>query len=142
MSQTAITVLIVAIVAVIVIVAIVAAASRARGSRMRDLPPESKERYLRTWQNIEARFIESPAEAVREADRAAVGILSERGVTLHDEGSIPNELRKAREAAASDRGQQGTEGMREAMVSYKHIVEDAIGDTSMMREGYRREVAS
>jgi hypothetical protein len=142
MTQTALTVLIVAIVAVIVIAAIVVVASRSRRSRLHELPPESKERYARMWHNVEARFVENPAEAVREADRAAVGVLSERGATLHDERSVPDELPKARESAASDRGRQGTEGMRQAMVYYKHIVEDAVGDTSRTGEAYKREVAS
>ncbi len=141
MSHTALTILIVAIIAAIVIIAIVVAATRNR-ARLRELPPESKDRYLRSWQAVEARFIDSPEEAVREADRIAVGVLSERGATLHDERSVPDDLRRARSAAASDKGRQGTEGMREAMVCYKRIVEDAIGDTSRTREGYRREVAS
>lgn len=141
MSQTALTVLIVAIVAVIVIIAIVVAATRSR-TRLRDLPPESKDKYRRSWQMVETRFIEDPADAVREADRVAVGVLSERGATLHDERGTPDELRKARECASSDQGRQGTEGMREAMVHYKRIVEDAVGDTSPTREDYRREVAS
>lgn len=141
MSHTALTILIVAIIAAIVIIAIVFAATRNR-VRLRELPPESKDRYLRSWQAVEARFIDSPEEAVREADRIAVGVLSERGSTLHDEKSVPDDLKRARSAAASDKGRQGTEGMREAMVCYKRIVEDAVGDTSRTREGYRREVAS
>ena len=91
---------------------------------------------------IESKFIENPAEAVREADRCVVGILSERGAKLHDDRSMPEDLRAARQATASDKGRQGTEGMREAMMHYKRVVEDAVGDTGKMREGYRREVAS
>lgn len=143
MSQTAIIVLVIAIVVVLAIIGIVLAATRGRGSRLRDLPPESKDRYVTMWQTIEAKFIENPGEAVREADRCAVGILSERGATLHDERSVPDELRQARQAAASDKGRQGTEGMREAMVHYKRLVEDAVGDLSKARDrSYRREVAS
>ena len=141
MSQTALVVLIVAIVVAIAIIAIVAAAGRKR-TRLRELPPESKDRYMRAWQAVEAKFIDDPQGAVAEADRIAVGILSERGATLHDDRSVPEDLRRARSAAASDKGRQGTEGMREAMVHYKRIVEDAVGDMSKMREGYRREVAS
>lgn len=141
MSYTALTILIVAIIAAIVIIGIVVAATRNR-VRLRQLPPESKDRYLRSWQAVEARFIDSPDEAVREADRIAVAILSERGATLQDERRVPEDLSRARSAAASDKGREGTEGMREAMVGYKRIVEDAVGDTSRMREDYRREVAS
>ncbi len=141
MSNTALIVLIVAIVVAIVIIGIVLAVTR-KGARLHDLPPESKDRYLRAWQGVEAKFIDNPEDAVRDADKVAVGVLSERGATLHDERSVPDDLRRARQAAASDKGRQGTEGMREAMVSYKRIVEDGVGDTRRAPEGYRREVAS
>lgn len=140
MSHTALIVLIVVVVAAIVIAGIVLAATRNR-MRLRDLPPESKDRYLRSWQGVEAKFIDNPEDAVRDADKVAVGVLSERGATLHDERSVPDDLRRARQAAASDKGREGTEGLREAMVCYKHIVEDGVGDTRRMREGHRREVA-
>lgn len=141
MSQTALIVLIVAIVVAVVVIALVVAATRGR-SRLRDLPPESKDRFARSWQSVETQFIENPRDAVREADRLAVMVLTERGATIHDDRTVPDELQKARQAAASDTGRGGTEGMREAMVHYKHIVEDGVGDTSRDRSTYRREVAS
>lgn len=141
MSQTALIVLVIAIVVVLAIVGIVLAARGGR-PRLHSLPPESRDRYARMWMAIESKFIENPAEAVREADRCVVGILSERGAKLHDDRSMPEDLRAARQATASDKGRQGTEGMREAMMHYKRVVEDAVGDTGKMREGYRREVAS
>ena len=91
---------------------------------------------------IEARFIEDPRGAVQEADKAAVMILGERGATLDDEKKVPHEMRMAREAAASDQGRQGTEGMRVAMVHYKRIVDDAVGSERMRRPEGLREVAS
>jgi hypothetical protein len=55
---------------------------------------------------------------------------------------VPDDLRKAREAASSDQGREGTEGMRMALVHYKKIVDDSVGETRLKREDYRREVAS
>ena len=143
MNQTVMIVLIVAVVAVIAI-ALIVALTRGRTSRLRPLPDESRDRFARSWKAVESRFIEDPAAAIREADRVAVMILSERGATLDDERSVPDEMRKAREAAASDDGRQGTEGMRRAMVHYKQIVDDAVGTTRLRQdeEEYRREVAS
>src|ERR1041384_4803647 len=70
-------------------------------------------------------------------------ILSERGATLDDTRSVPDDLRRAREAAASDEGRQGTEGMRRAMVHYKGIVDDAVGHSPKKADGeYRGEVPS
>jgi len=142
LTQTMIVVLVVVVVAVIAI-ALIAALARGRTRGLRPLPEESRDRFATTWRSIESRFIEDPAAAIREADKVAVMILSERGATLDDTRSVPDDLRQAREAAASDEGRQGTEGMRRAMVHYKGIVDDAVGTTRMKRdEEYRREVAS
>jgi hypothetical protein len=142
LTQTMIVVLVVVVVAVIVI-ALIAALARGRSRGLRPLPDESRDRFATSWKAIESRFIEDPAAAIREADKVAVMILSERGATLDDTRSVPDDLQKAREAAASDEGRQGTEGMRRAMVHYKGIVDDAVGTTRMKRdEDYRREVAS
>jgi len=133
-------VLVVAVV-VILAIALIVALTR-RSSRLRPLPAESRDRFARTWSNIESRFIEDPRAAVQEADRVAVLILSERGATMPDGRDVPQDLQHARAAASSDEGRQGTEGMRKAMVHYKHMVDDAIGTAKESREASRREVAS
>src|SRR4029077_1267794 len=105
-----------------------------RRSRLRPLPAESRDRFARTWSEIESRFIDDPHAAVQEADRVAVMILSERGATIPDGREVPEDLRHAREAARSDEGRQGTEGMRKAMVHYKRIVDDAVGTARDTRD--------
>lgn len=141
MSQTVIAIVVVAIVVVVAIALIVALTRR---SRLRALPPESRDKYARSWQAAETRFIEDPHGAVQDADRIAVMILGERGANLHDDRKAPEDLRQARAAGASDEGRQGTEGMRKAMVHYKRIIDDAIGrDAKRPREETtHREVAS
>ena len=142
MTET-LTVVLIVVVAALVAIALVVAMSRGRSKRLRPLPDESRDRFARSWKAIESRFIEDPAAAIREADKTVVMILSERGATLDDERSVPDELTKARQAASSDEGRQGTEGMRRAMVHYKGIVDDAVGTARMKRdEDYRPEVAS
>ncbi|OLD05425.1 MAG: hypothetical protein AUI87_04660 [Actinobacteria bacterium 13_1_40CM_3_66_19] len=126
---------------VILAIALIVALTR-RSSRLRPLPAESRDRFARTWSNIESRFIEDPRAAVQEADRAVVLILSERGATMPDGRDVPEDLQQAREAASSDGGRQETESMRKAMVHYKHIVDDAIGTAKETREASHREVAS
>lgn len=141
MSQTVIAIVVIAIVVVVAIALIVALTRR---SRLRALPPESRDKYARSWQAAETRFIDDPHGAVKEADRIAVMILSERGAAIHDDKKVPEDLKQARAAGASDEGRQGTEGMRKAMVHYKRIVEDAVGRDAKGRgeETPRREVAS
>jgi len=138
MTETVIVVLIAAI-AVILAIALIVTLAR-RSSRLRPLPAESRDRFSRSWDGIESRFIDDPRGAVQEADRIVVMILGERGATMPDGRDVPEDLRHARAAASSDEGRQGTEGMRKAMVHYKRIVVDAVGAPA--REATRREVAS
>ena len=142
MTQSTLLVLVIGIVVVLVVIGLIAALTRRRGPRLRALPDESRDRFARSWQAIEGRFIEDPRAAVQEADKTVVMILSERGATLDEHSHLPRDMRMAREAAASDQGRQGTEGMRVAMVHYKRVVDDAVGSERMRRGDYRREVAS
>lgn len=134
--------LLVLAIAVIVVVAVAVAVALSRRSKLRPLPEESRIRYARTWRDVENRFMDDPSGAVNEADRIAVMMLSERGATLSDPRNVPEDLRVAREAAAGDKGPQGTEGMRIALVHYKRMVDDGVGTTRPRREDQRREVAS
>ena len=142
MDQT--TTLVVVIVAIVLVAAIALIVALSRRSRLNSLPPESRDRYARSWQDVETRFIDDPHGAVQEADKLAVMMLGERGATMHDDRKVPADLRNAREAANSDEGRQGTEGMRKAMVLYRNLVEDGVGsDLKKRREDTgRREVAS
>jgi hypothetical protein len=140
MSQSLIVALIVIV--AIVVIAIVSVLSRTAGRpRLRPLPEESRERYARSWQAAEARFVTDPRGAVREADRTAVMVLGERGATLGDGKNVPDDLRRARDAARAGSDMHDTEGMRRAMVHYKRIVDDAIDPQRKEREVRRREIA-
>jgi len=135
--------LILIIVGIAVLLAIVVVAVMAtRRSRMRQLAPDSRQRYAAAWRVIETRFIEDPASAVQEADRLCVEILGERGATLEDERRVPSQLTAAREAARTEGGQGGTEGLRTAMLRYQEIVDDSVGeDLRKQQETHRPEVA-
>lgn len=110
---------------------------------MRSLPDETKRRYAESWRAIEMKFVENPQAAIREADNLAVSIIRERGGRMDDERHMPDELRRAREAARQgEGGREGTEGMRRAMLEYQGIVDDALGKSTRKSAGEnRREVA-
>ena len=143
MTQSTLVVIGIAIIALLIVIGIVAAMRGRMGMGLRKLPDESRDRYAHSWSNVEGRFIEDPRAAVQEADKVVVMMLSERGARLEDHKRVPEDLRKARECAASDQGRQGTEGMRQAMVHYKRLMDDAVGTSRETREeDRRREVAS
>ena len=142
MSSTTLLIVIVVVVAALIVIGVIAALMRR--SKLHDLPDESKARYAQQWRQTEARFIEDPRAAMRDADGLAVAILRERGEKM-DEQHVPKQLREAREAARTEGGgQPGTESMRRAMLEYQHIVDDALGGAAMRKHADRdnkREVA-
>jgi len=139
MTGTALVTLIVAVVVVLLLVGLGIGLMR---RRLRPLAPEVRDRYAQSWASIETRFIEEPAAAVQEADQLVLSILRDRGARMEDERSLPQGLRRAREAARTEEGNSGTEGLRKAMLEYKGVVDDAIGVKTRTAPESRREVAS
>jgi hypothetical protein len=139
MDQT--TLVIVGVVVLVVIVALLVLVGRSRRAPrpvLRPLSIEGRERYVSRWDQIEARFLDAPEEAVGEADALVLALLGERGHPLA-ENRLPDELRMARRNAS--RG--GTEGMRLAMLHYRAVVEEMaplVGTPEGLGEG-RRETA-
>ena len=137
-NSSSLLILIVGVVALLIVVGIAVAFSR---MRLRPLPDEAKGRYVEAWRGVQAKFIEDPAAAAREADELAVAILRERGAKM-DDRQIPSDLRRAREAGAGAEGQSETEAIRRAMLGYQAIVEDAVGGSMRKApEKANREVA-
>jgi len=131
------------LIAAVVVIVIALGVSMMRRGRLRSLPPELRSRHAQSWTAIQARFLSEPPAAVQEADQLAVSILRDRGAMMDDGRRLPDELRRAREAAASNEGQSGTEGLRKAMLQYQAIVDAAVGES--MRKSpdiQRKEVAS
>jgi hypothetical protein len=140
MSTDLLVVLAVLALAVVVILLVAGMARRGRVRSLTPLPQESRDRYLAEWEQIEARFIQSPEDAVREADALAMAVMRERGGSLRVK-DLPKEIRSARDAAANDRVDR-TEAMRRAMLHYRSAVEDVVGAEVKSRDrAGRREMA-
>ena len=108
---------------------------------LRPLPAEAMERYAGAWDRIEAHFMNAPEEAVREADALALALLAERQHPLAED-VLPNEMRRARRAAAGKEA-RGTEGLRRAMLHYRAVIEQmAVSPVERERARSRREIAS
>lgn len=134
------------ILAVIVIAVLVGAnrSGRLRRPNLRPLSPESRDRYASQWDRIETRFVDAPDEAVKEADALALAMLGEREHPLRDD-KLPMGMQKARRLANGREGRGGTEGMRQALLQYRNVIEEYAGPTDDRDDtarGDRREVAS
>lgn len=125
------------------IVVVLLVGGMVRRGRTRSLVPlqaESRDRYLAEWDQIETRFIESPQDAVREADALVMAVIRERGHSLR-ERDLPKEVRSARDVAASKKIDR-TEAMRRAMLHYRGAMEGAVGAEARSRDrAARRQMA-
>jgi hypothetical protein len=91
---------------------------------LRRLSTSARQRYITEWDNIETRFIDTPEEAVREAEVVVMSVLRERGHPLSDR-DLPNDVKRAHKQAYGSRDR--TEGMRQAMLHYRAVMERHIG---------------
>ncbi|MEU6392098.1 hypothetical protein [Streptomyces sp. NPDC046939] len=112
---------------------------RRHGSlRTRELDPAARERYRARWAAAQERFVESPSEAVAEAEALIADLAKERG--FPDAGRYDEQVealsvhhahhvhgyRRVHEAAHTGIG-AGTEELREAMVEARALFDDLTG---------------
>ncbi|WAX80324.1 hypothetical protein [Streptomyces sp. KMM 9044] len=111
--------------------------------RTRPLEPAEQERYEAGWTATQERFVESPREAVAEADRLLADLAAARGfpgggqyeeqlaaLSVHHAHHVDGYRRVHRVAQArvngGHEGGAGTEEMREAMVEARALFDDLV----------------
>jgi len=105
-----------------------------------------RERFIEAWRATQSRFVDAPAEAIKDADRLVSEVMRARGYPVGDfeqraaDISVDHPIvlenyRAAREIAlANERGEAGTEDLRQAIVHYRALFEDLL-------ETHEKEVA-
>jgi hypothetical protein len=106
---------------------------------LRALEPATLARHTESWRQTQARFVDAPAEAVREADRLVGQVMTDRGYPMDnfeqrsadisvDHPDVVENYRAAHGISlASDHGQATTEDLRQAMVHYRALFETLLG---------------
>jgi hypothetical protein len=102
------------------------------------LSPESRERYVETWQATQARFVDDPGDAVIEADFLIQQVMRERGYPVEDfeqraadvsvdHPEVVNNYRAAHGIAiAHGREKASTEDLRQAIVHYRSLFDELL----------------
>jgi hypothetical protein len=105
-----------------------------------------RERFIEAWRAAQSRFVDAPAEAIKDADRLVTEVMQARGYPVGDfeqraadisvdHPIVVENYRAARTIALrNERGEAGTEDLRQAIVHYRALFEELL-------ETREREVA-
>lgn len=105
---------------------------------IRPLEPSVKEGFIERWRDVQARFVDDPPRAVADADELLGEVLRTRGYPVADfdqrAGDIsvdhPNVVEHYRAgheiAVKHERGDAGTEDLRQAMIHYRALFDDLV----------------
>jgi hypothetical protein len=118
---------------------------RVEGFAIRPLAPTDRERCIASWRKVQAQFVDDPRSSVTQADQLLGDVMSTRGYSLSDfeqraaDISVNHPLvvenyRAAHEIAVRHaRGQASTEDLRQAMIHYRTLFDELVGEPEMAR---------
>jgi hypothetical protein len=107
---------------------------------LRPLSEESRRRYATAWEEIQAKFVDAPNDAVGEADRLVTELISERGYPTEnyeeqlahlsvEHARTLEHYRDAHEInMQNERGEASTEQLRVALVHYRALFSELLGE--------------
>jgi hypothetical protein len=117
-----------------------ARAARVRKYHLRALTLEEQTRFAADWRRVQAKFVDDPRGAAQGADDLLGEVMSVRGYPTTDidqrledlsvdHGDAVQNYRVARDIVRKHaRGDAGTEDMRQAMIHYRTLFEDLLGE--------------
>jgi len=123
---------------------------RVESFHVRAISPGDHVRFADSWRRIQSRFVDGPSSAVAEADKLLGDVMSTRGYPVSDfeqraaDISVDHPLvmenyRAAHEIALRQvKGQASTEDLRQAMIHYRTLFEELVGES----EGTQLKAAS
>ncbi|MGA9497390.1 MAG: hypothetical protein WA718_00475 [Terriglobales bacterium] len=111
---------------------------RVENLNIRDLDPIEHERFLKRWESVQSRFIDSPKGAVTEADDLVSSVMKARGYPVSDfdqraadvsvdHPRVVENYRSAHEIALRvGKDAATTEDLRTAMIHYRSLFEELV----------------
>ena len=113
-------------------------AQRVSRFNLRTLTTEQSDAFSREWRRIQTRFVDDPDGAVADADQLVTQVMTARGYPLEDfdrraddvsvdHPVVVQNYRTARALAVRrQRGEAGTEEMRQAVVNYRALFDELL----------------
>lgn len=116
--------------------------NRVRQLHIRPLSPAEQARFQETWREVQARFVDNPNLALSEADGLIGEVMSVEGypvlefeqraedISVDHPGVIENYRQGHRIALTNAQGRASTEDLRKAMIHYRKLFEELVGQPS------------
>jgi hypothetical protein len=121
---------------------------RVKGLEIRPLDPAARDSYLAQWTTIQQQFVDSPTDAVTAAQSLITSVMADRGYPTEDVDQITADLSVdhantlGRFRTAQDisgrvaAGSASTEDLRQAMVHYRALFQDLLGEAVPAETAY------
>ncbi|MBV9042858.1 MAG: hypothetical protein JOZ68_17795 [Acidimicrobiia bacterium] len=113
---------------------------------LKPLAPEARRLYAASWEQVQARFVDAPADAVQEADVLVAKVMRDCGYPVDgfddrsdfvsvDHPHLVEDYRAAHRTAVADTGGTvSTEDRRQAMVHFRSLFEALLDDQHDMTD--------
>ena len=124
-------------------------AKRREKFTLRPLPDESRLDFAERWRAVQAQFVDEPAGSVTQADALVNELMAARGYPMSDfeqraadisvdhPGVVENYRTAHAIALRHQSGQASTEDLRKAMVHYRSLFEELLGQPAERKEERR-----
>jgi hypothetical protein len=118
---------------------------RVESLNIQPLASGDRARFVESWHRVQSRFVDGPGGAVTEADQLLGDVMSTRGYPVSDFDQraadisvdhpvVLEHYRKAHEIAVRQtQGQANTEDLRQAMIHYRTLFEELVGEPVLAR---------
>jgi hypothetical protein len=118
---------------------------RVKRLNIRPLTADDRTRFVDSWARIQGRFVDGPGSAVTDADHLLGDVMSSRGYPVSDfeqraaDISVDHPLvlenyRAAHQGALRQmRGEASTEDLRQAMIHYRTLFNELVGEPELAR---------
>lgn len=113
---------------------------RVKSLSIRPLQPSDRARFTRSWQGVQAEFVDDPEGSIGHADAILAEVMSSRGYPVSDfeqmsadisvdHPQVVQNYRAAHDIALRHkRGEANTEDLRQAMIHYRSLFDELVSD--------------
>ena len=104
------------------------------------LTSEQRDKFVGAWRSVQAQFVDDPQGAVGHADKLLGAVMEARGYPVADfaqraadlsvdHAEVVQHYRTAHDIAVRhERGEAGTEDLRQAMIHYRALFDDLVNE--------------